>query len=223
MIRPAGLAALLAALFAQASLTWAAPSVEVESRRHDFGVIPEGDFPAHLFILRNGGDETLEILNVKTSCGCTAGRATARKIAPGETGSIEVRYESAGRPGAFDKDITVRTNDPERPVIHLAIAGSVVAPLVTEPRLPAVRADTVTVVYITANPDFTADTVFIREVGHVFPPELSAELTADTDRLWRVDLRLIPGDKPLPRWGTVDLRTNLSGMPAHTLHVRIIE
>lgn len=48
-----------------------APRISVDNAEVDFGIAAEGTFVTHRFVLANVGDETLEISDVLTTCGCT--------------------------------------------------------------------------------------------------------------------------------------------------------
>ncbi len=84
-------------------------------KTHDFGIIKEekGEVST-IFEVTNTGNKPLLIVDVAVSCGCTTRQFTKRPIAPGKTGEIKITYDPAGRPGAFKKDIKVRTNGRER-------------------------------------------------------------------------------------------------------------
>ncbi len=52
----------------------------------------------------------LVIERVQPSCGCTAPDWTKEPIAPGKTGMVKATYGTQGRPGHFEKTMTVFTN-----------------------------------------------------------------------------------------------------------------
>ena len=80
-------------------------------KTYDFGIIKEENGPVNTtFEVVNTGNKPLLIIDVAVSCGCTTREFTKRPIAPGKSGKIKVYYNPAGRPGAFKKDIKVRTN-----------------------------------------------------------------------------------------------------------------
>ncbi len=98
-----------------------------EKTTHDFGKITEESKKAvYKFAFTNQGDADLKVLNVKTSCGCTASDYTKTPIKPGEKGVINVTYFTTGRPGAFRKSITVTVNNPDHPNTVLFIKGFVI-------------------------------------------------------------------------------------------------
>ncbi len=57
-------------------------------RHHDFGlgtlVNGRAEF-GHTFVLTNTGSSTIEIENIRTSCGCTVAESSTRSLGPGET------------------------------------------------------------------------------------------------------------------------------------------
>lgn len=77
------------------------------STTHDFGKLQEGDPAVAEFTFKNTGDQPLIIQNVKPACGCTTPYWTKEPVAPGKTGTIKASYGTEGRPGSFNKSITV--------------------------------------------------------------------------------------------------------------------
>ena len=76
----------------------------------DFGTINDGDKVSHTFEFTNTGDNPLIISNAKGSCGCTVPTWPKEPIAPGETSSIEVEFDSKNKPGAQNKTVTITAN-----------------------------------------------------------------------------------------------------------------
>ena len=93
---------------------------------HDFGSIKESGGPVSVeFPFTNSGTANLLIYEAKAECGCTTPEFPQAPVAPGKTGRIKVTYNPLGRPGAFDKVITVKTNGKPGKV-RLKIRGSVI-------------------------------------------------------------------------------------------------
>ena len=91
----------------------AQPEIKFENTTYDSGKIKEeGGKVTGKFIFTNVGNEPLELTNVRPGCGCTAANYTKGAIAPGEQGYIEATYNPYNRPGAFNKNIRVTTNEP---------------------------------------------------------------------------------------------------------------
>lgn len=80
------------------------------SDNFDFGSLEEGAAADHVFTFTNTGKEPLVIQRVQPSCGCTTPDWTKEPIAPGKTGMIKASYGTQGRPGKFEKTMTVFTN-----------------------------------------------------------------------------------------------------------------
>lgn len=72
----------------------------------------------------NAGTDTIAIVNVKPSCGCTSAYYTDTPIAPGDTAIISYVYDSTMRPGKFDKSVRVSLSDGTRHVLR--IRGNVI-------------------------------------------------------------------------------------------------
>ncbi len=113
--------------------------IEFEKLVHDFGEIfedPEG--ATYSFKFTNKGKEPLIISSARPSCGCTVPTWTQEPVLPGGTGVITAKYNSMGRPGSFNKTITVESNSADQPVIYLTIKGEVKAkPATSESDSPA--------------------------------------------------------------------------------------
>lgn len=77
---------------------------------HDFGTIKEGEIVNHTFAFTNAGKEPLIVSNAKGSCGCTVPRWPKEPIAPGETGEIEVSFNSKGKTGNKTNTVTLTAN-----------------------------------------------------------------------------------------------------------------
>jgi hypothetical protein len=86
------------------------PQIFFEEPKKDFGKIRQGEVIEHTFTFENTGNLPLMIAEVKTTCGCTATEWPRQPIAPGETGTIRARFDSAGKSGAQQKVISVVSN-----------------------------------------------------------------------------------------------------------------
>jgi hypothetical protein len=99
-------------------------AIKFKAEKHDFGKIVEGTQASYSFEFTNTGKAPVVISNVQPSCGCTTPEWTREPIMPGKTGKVTASYNSAGRPGNFNKTITV-VNNGEVSQIILTIQGSV--------------------------------------------------------------------------------------------------
>jgi hypothetical protein len=94
---------------------------------HDFKTIKEENGSvSYVFSFTNIGGSPLLLQEVTASCGCTTPEYTKEPIVPGGTGSVNVTFNPEGRPGQFTKDITVKSNADNAPIV-LKIIGTVEA------------------------------------------------------------------------------------------------
>lgn len=94
-----------------------------EATEINYGNIAQGSDPLRKFKFKNTGTEPLTITNAQGSCGCTVPSYKKEPIMPGETGEIEVRYDTQ-RLGPFQKAVTLTTNESPTPRV-LLIKGDV--------------------------------------------------------------------------------------------------
>jgi hypothetical protein len=98
--------------------------IEFKSDVIDYGTIEKGSDGVRIFEFTNTGNAPLIISNVKSTCGCTVPKKPDGPILPGETGKIEVKYDT-NRVNPIRKTITV-TSNADTPTVALKIKGLVV-------------------------------------------------------------------------------------------------
>lgn len=69
--------------------------------------------------MTNKGEKPVTFTHVTSTCGCTVPKFTKDPISPGKTGTVELVYNSSGRPGSFNKSATVRTSDGHKYVLKI--------------------------------------------------------------------------------------------------------
>ncbi len=99
--------------------------IKFETEIINYGTVEQYSDGTKVFTFINEGDAPLTITNVKTSCGCTVPSYSKTPILPGETGEINIKYDTK-RLGNFTKTITVMSNAQEGNKI-LKIKGKIVA------------------------------------------------------------------------------------------------
>ena len=99
------------------------PKIEFQSSVVDYGEIVKGSDGIRIFTFVNSGDMPLEITKVYSSCGCTIPKKPEAPIAPGESGEIQVKYDT-NRVAPIRKAITVISNA-DTPTKVLKITGEV--------------------------------------------------------------------------------------------------
>lgn len=101
-------------------------SVQLIDSVYNFGNITEGEKVTFNFRFKNSGKKPLVISNTSASCGCTVPEKPEKPILPGETGFIKVVFNSKGKVGHNEKNITVMSNtSPAFPL--LLLTGEVIA------------------------------------------------------------------------------------------------
>ncbi len=101
-------------------------TIEFEEPVHDYGVILDGEVVSRVFTFTNTGEEPLILIEAKGSCGCTVPQWPRDPIAPGETASITVEFNSKHKRGMQNKKVTITANtDPAQTFIYMK--GKVIA------------------------------------------------------------------------------------------------
>jgi hypothetical protein len=98
--------------------------IEFKTDTIDYGIIEKGSNGVRVFEFTNTGNAPLIITDVKSTCGCTIPKKPDGPIMPGETGQIEVKYDT-NRVNPIRKTITV-TSNATTPTIALKIKGEVI-------------------------------------------------------------------------------------------------
>lgn len=108
--------------------------IQFREELFDFGNISEkGGAATHEFVYTNVTGRPIKILSVQASCGCTTPDWSKEPVNPGKTGYIQASFNPDGRPGYFNKTLTVTTDADASPIV-LQIKGQVT----TEATKPAV-------------------------------------------------------------------------------------
>ncbi len=93
---------------------------------HNFGAFDEDQGAVSCeFKFVNIGDEPVTVVSARASCGCTQPAYPREEIAPGDTAVITVAYNPEGRPGRFNKTVSVETTGEPRKT-KLTIKGVVI-------------------------------------------------------------------------------------------------
>jgi hypothetical protein len=94
--------------------------MKFEEENFDFGKVTSGEKVTHAFKFTNTGKSPMIITNATASCGCTVPEWPKAPVLPGKDGVISVVFNSEGKSGLQDKQITVTANtNPAQTVVHL--------------------------------------------------------------------------------------------------------
>jgi hypothetical protein len=108
-LAPVGAAEGLAALF--------------DTQSHDFGNVPIGPMLRHDFTIKNTTNQTLQIANLRVSCGCVTPSAAKTTIPPGETATVLAQMDSRRFSGAKSVTIFVLFSQPHVEEVRLVVSA----------------------------------------------------------------------------------------------------
>lgn len=108
----------------QSSIGKPEPDLQFEEVVYDFGIAGTEQKIRHTFKFTNNSSETLKIIKLSTSCGCTAAISPESEILPGGMGEIQAMLETKRYEGKQEATINVYTSaEPEKPVTVLTMQG----------------------------------------------------------------------------------------------------
>lgn len=109
---------------ASAQEVFSGPAIRIDKETHDYGTLEYGSDSECVFSVTNIGTEPLIIAKAQPSCGCTQPVFSSEPIAPGESTTIKVSYDT-NRVGDFKKSITIMSNAVNEGTKIIYIQGSV--------------------------------------------------------------------------------------------------
>ena len=122
-------------LFFTNIIIFAQPKMQIDNANIDFGEVKYYISPIRSTIkVINIGNDTLKVLDVRPSCGCTIAMISNDKIAPKDTAQIGFELDIRGFNGKTTKSITVASNDPDKPVTSISLNVNVIRPFVIAPK-----------------------------------------------------------------------------------------
>ncbi len=101
------------------------PRIQFDDDTFDFGTLYQREETSHEFMFRNVGDAVLEIVAVKSTCGCAAAVASSDALPPGEQGVISCTVNAGRLRGDLTKHVYVDSSDPTQPRVTLTITGKI--------------------------------------------------------------------------------------------------
>jgi len=104
-------------------------------RAHDFGPVPRGAKVKHNFTLTNRLGEPITILDLRPSCGCTSGKASASVVNPGESAAIEAQMDTRNFLGMKSTIlyVTLVTASGRQAEVRLGVTSNILADVVLNP------------------------------------------------------------------------------------------
>ena len=129
----AGLTVFCLAAGAQEVTPAHAPKIVCDQPSYSFGDADNTKDVEHTFVLKNTGDLSLEIKQVRPSCGCTVASISQNTIPPNQEAQVTAKLSLHGRQGPQHKTITVESTDPKQPSLILTLEGNAIAELQLRP------------------------------------------------------------------------------------------
>jgi hypothetical protein len=100
--------------------------IEFSERGFDFGFMPSGAQAMHTYIIENKGTDTLRIIRVSPTCGCTSAPLSRPDIEPEGTSRLEMYFNGKKFTGQVNKEISIlsnASNDPYTTIYFSARVG----------------------------------------------------------------------------------------------------
>ena len=94
----------------QPATTLKPENMAFKTETHEFGTITEGPAAEYEFHFVNTGKEPIVLQKVQASCGCTTPTYSKDPVMPGKEGVVKASFNTQGRVGHFEKNITVVSN-----------------------------------------------------------------------------------------------------------------
>jgi hypothetical protein len=102
--------------------TWAEGMFE--DLAHDFGSVPRGPTVSHPYRLTNNTGQTVRIVSVRVSCGCTSATALQSVLAPGQSTSVLAQMDTTRFIGPKTVTIYVQFDQPQWQEVRLSISAN---------------------------------------------------------------------------------------------------
>ncbi len=184
------MACVLAACPLPAALQW-------QRTEATFKATPQQEAFEAGFSFRNTGRIPVNIVSIRTTCGCTTAALEKRTYAPGERGTIRAVFTFGGRTGLQYKSIYVGTDDPDSPLVKLVISGEIPPVVQLTPRFlgwtlgeaPAAKAARVSL----QSPDATRISQ-VESSSQAFQVRLQPSETES--RVYNLEVRPVRTDQP---------------------------
>ena len=87
-----------------------AARMEFAETEYQFGEVDEGAVVRHTFAFTNTGEVPLLITDARSTCGCTVPSYPKEPVAPGDSGTVEVVFNTAHKNGRQRKPVTLTAN-----------------------------------------------------------------------------------------------------------------
>jgi hypothetical protein len=108
------------------------PRLDLPVAKVDLGDVPNGQIVTRDLSVRNEGQAELVFDAVTTSCGCTQATLEPMTIAPGQSGTLHIVFDSGAHGpelrGPLIRQVFLDSNDPQQPEAAVELAANIVDP-----------------------------------------------------------------------------------------------
>ena len=87
-----------------------APVITFDEMVHSFGNVTQGEKVEYSFKFTNTGNKDLLITDASSSCGCTIPDWPKEPLRPAKSAYMKVVFNSAGKDGFTEKEISIKAN-----------------------------------------------------------------------------------------------------------------
>lgn len=103
------------------------PFLESKTPVWDFGDVKIGEVKEKTFSMFNGRDKEASIKNVSSCCGYTVVNVSNWEIIPGGESEVTISCDASRKtPGKDEKKVTIRSNDPDNPILQIAVTANII-------------------------------------------------------------------------------------------------
>ena len=100
-------------------------TIDFSEHNFDFGCMPKGAKVTHTYNIENKGTDTLRIIKVTPSCGCTYAPLSKSDVGPGDSSQLDIFFDSKKFHGKITKKVSVLSNDPTDPFTEIYFSALV--------------------------------------------------------------------------------------------------
>jgi hypothetical protein len=108
-------------------------SLVVDRPSHDFGVVAQNTVHKATFTYTNAGKEVVEGIAARGECGCNVVAVSRTRLAPGESGTLEVEFNTVTLGGRMEKRIHLRSKDYRDGELTIPLKIAIVKGLIVRP------------------------------------------------------------------------------------------
>jgi len=195
------------------------PAIVVQPDSLDFGRMDQNQVQTQTVVIRNIGGAALDLLNIETTCGCTAAKPEVDQLEPGQSTELVVTFDSKNFTGPQHKSVRIHSNDPAESIVTLPVTSYVYAPLVFIPQWKVVgfgagRTSELGVqsIRVIAQEEETLDLEITRVNEQLFEVEYKA-LSPDTPNSLEVTFKVKENAPPGVFREIVSFKTNVADAP----------